>query len=234
MKVRIASALILFSLVTGCDEKILIDEIPDEIIPTKPCTTLYSRFNSLFPEFVNNEARQHVLFSDSVQKNVILTRDTDVYLTFISEGATLQNTFGWYTYNSLETPLNSNDVEWNILFPNVSNKILAAGDRLKLSDQQFKKGTVIGFFLITDGWQNGTIDYSKVTLFSTSSMNVDQLQQHMLFVEKSCGDLVLAFEDVPVNQSDCDHDFNDIIFTISDNNTNLENTSFEQSHIAKL
>ncbi|MEO7989556.1 MAG: DUF4114 domain-containing protein [Chryseolinea sp.] len=235
MKVRIVSIIVLSITLASCEENVVrINEVPAEIIATKPCATLYPRFKSLFPEFVNNESKQAVLFSDTVQKRIVLTRDTDVYLTFISEGATLQNTLGWYAFTTEESSQNPHDVDWHILFPNVSNKVLAAGDRLKLSDQLFKKGTVIGFFLIADGWQNGVINYNKTTFFSTLSSNVDQLQQHVLFKEKTCGDLVLAFEDVSVTQTDCDHDFNDIIFTVSDNNANLENTSFEQSHIAIL
>ncbi len=236
MKVKIALILVLFSILAGCDENVvLIDEVPAEIIATKPCATLYPRFNKLFPEFVNNESKQTVLFADSVQKKIILTSDTDVYLTFISEGAVFDNTLGWYSFTGEEeSSQNPHDVEWHILFPNVSNKILAAGDRLKLSDQPFKKGTVIGFFLIADGWQNGVINYNKTTLFSTLSSSVNQSQQHVLFIEKTCGDMVLAFEDVSVTETKCDHDFNDIIFTVSDNNANLENSSFEQAHIVRL
>jgi hypothetical protein len=235
MKTKILFILILLSFMVSCDNAIepKIDQIPDNIIPTKTCSTLYSRILELFPEFRNNEMKQAILFTDTVRKNVIITRDTEVYLTFISEGAGLRNTFGWYSYEGLTPPQSSKDFEWHVLFPNVSDNILKAGDRLKLSDVKFKKGTTIGFFLIVGGWQSGTIDYNKPTLFTNYSLNAEQFQQHILFEEKTCGDIVLAFEDLPVNDPTCDRDFNDIIFTISDNNSNLKNSSFEQGQLVK-
>jgi len=234
MKSRLFLVLILFSFIVSC-EKIepVIDQVPDNIIPTKTCPTLYSRILELFPEFRNNEVKQAVLFTDTVQKSVVLTRDTEVYLTFISEGAGLRNTLGWYAYDSLTEPQNSKDFVSHVLFPNVSHNVLTVGDRLQLGDKKFKKGTVIGFFLIVGGWNSGTIDYSKRTHFTNYSLNLDRAQQHILFEEKTCGDIVLAFEDLPVNDPTCDRDFNDIIFTISDNNSNLKNSSFQQSRLVK-
>jgi hypothetical protein len=225
---------LLFTVPFGCEDiEPAIDQVPDNIIPTKTCPTLYSRIFELFPESGNNELRQAVLFSDSVTKNVLLTSDTEVYITFLSEGASLRNTFGWYAYDSLTPPQSPRDFEWHVLFPNVSDNVLTVGDRLQLSDKKFKKGTVIGFFLIVGGWRSGTIDYSKPTHFTNYTLNADRTQQHTLFEEKTCGDIVLAFEDLSVNDPTCDRDFNDIIFTISDNNSNLKNSSFDQRRLVK-
>jgi hypothetical protein len=236
MKIKIALIFMLVFL-AGCQENIKpikpISEVPDKIIPTKPCGTLYSRILELLPEF-KNQLLQPKLFADTLQKNITITQETEVYLTFISESTVYQNSLGWYSYKRSAVPQNSKDFEWHILFPNVSSDILRTGDRLKLGDQKFEKGTVIGFFLIFKGWQNGAIDYTELTHFTNFLLNKDQLQQHLLFEEKICGDMVLTFEDIPVNQSDCDHDFNDIIFTISDNNVNLVNSSFEQLNVIKL
>ncbi len=227
---------ILFSLMVGCSDRVdtdVIEQVPDDIIPTKTCPTLYARILELFPEFQNNESKQSVLFSDTVQKNVTLTRDTEVYVTFISEGASLHNTFGWYSYNALTPPQDKKDIELHVLFPDVFNQILNRGDRLKLGNGAFKQGTVIGFFLIIGGWQSGAIDFTKVTHYTDYSFNGEKQQQHILFEEKTCGDIVLAFEDNPLNQPNCDRDFNDIIFTVSDNNADLKNTSFGQSRLVK-
>lgn len=221
----------------SCDETVeplnKLSQVPENIIPTKTCPTLYSRIFELLPEFQNNELRQQILFSDSAQKNITLSTDSEVYVTFVSEGASFHNTFGWYSYSSSTPPQSSRDFEWHILFPDVFDGILTSGDRLKLGNGKFKAGTVIGFFLIVDGWKQGTIDYSKVTHFTNYSLNVDQRQQHILFEEKTCGDIVLAFEDMPLNKVSSDHDFNDLIFTISDNNSNLMNSSFKKTNLVK-
>jgi Domain of unknown function (DUF4114) len=221
----------------SCDETVeplkKLSQVPDNIIPTKACPTLYSRIFELLPEYQNNELAQKILFADTVQKNVTLTVDSEVYLTFISEGASFHNTLGWYSYSSLTPPKSSKDFEWHILFPDVFDGILTSGDRLKLGDGKFKAGTVIGFFLIVNGWNQGTIDYTRTTHFTNHSLNVDQKQQHILFEEKTCGDIILSFEDMPLSNINSDHDFNDIIFTISDNNSNLMNTAFKKTNLVK-
>jgi hypothetical protein len=210
-----------------------LSQVPENIIPTKTCPTLYSRIFEILPEFQNNEVRQQILFSDTVQKNVTLIVESEVYLTFISEGASFHNTLGWYSYDSTTPPQSSRDFAWHILFPDVFDGILTSGDRLKLGDGKFKAGTVIGFFLIVNGWKQGTIDYTKVTHFTNYSLNVDQRQQHILFEEKTCGDIILAFEDMPLSNINADRDFNDVIFTIADNNSNLMNSSFKRTNLVK-
>lgn len=233
MKAQFLYVLMSLLFMAGCERVVepleKVSEVPANIIPTKPCVTLYSRIKALVPEYENNEATQFILFSDTVQKKIILTKDTELYLTFISEGASFNNTLGWYTYDIANPPLTARELNLHILFPRISDTILAAGDRLKLSDEKFKAGSVVGFFLIVNGWNYGSIDYSKVTFFSDYSLNPGQAQQHILFEEETCGDIVLAFEDIPSNKTTSDHDFNDVIFTITDNNSNLVNSSVDQN-----
>ncbi len=58
-------------------------------------------------------------------------------------------------------------------------------------------------------------------------------QQHIFFKQKDCGDYVLAFEDQPINDN-ADQDFNDMIFTVSDNRDNNETTSFRRQELPEL
>jgi hypothetical protein len=232
MKTTLVPAGILFLLfLSSCRHDFGVKEVPPDLIKAVPCPTLYSRILELFPEHTKNS--RAVLFSDTVQKQVVLTKDSEVYVTYISEGAGYENTFGWYSYDKGSPPSSASQIELNVLFPNVSDKVLEPGNRLLLRKDKFKAGTVIGFFLIVDGWNDGTINYDMPKIYTDYQFNPDKSQQHILFEEKTCGDIVLAFEDVGMGDvKSSDRDFNDILFTVSDNNSEKVNTSFDVKHIA--
>ena len=229
-------------LFTGCgpdetpktnDPGIIIEipEIPDDIIPSKPCETLYDNINEMFVGSVNNKLVHPELFSDTVLKQIVLKEASEVYVTFISSDASFNNTFGWYAYEESNPPQFGSEISWKILFPNVSEDVLDEGDRLQLGSDEFPAGTVIGFFLIMQGWEDGMVKSKGKTIhFTDSRLNPNQNQQHVLFKEEECGDIVLSFEDKPVDNFS-DKDFNDIIFTITDNNEELTTTAFDLAKI---
>lgn len=223
--------LVLVILVTGCHPD-LVKERPDNIIATKPCQTLYRSIIDMFPEYKNNREKQKVLFSDTTLKKVVLTRESEVYLTFISEGAGYSNTFGYYSYPESNPPNSISDLDLKVVFPNVSDKILNQGDMLRLGSGTFPAGTVIGFFLVFQGWDHGEINWDKPTVLSDYQFNAAG-QQHIFFKQKDCGDYVLAFEDQPLNDN-ADQDFNDMIFTVSDNRDSNETVSFRLQNLPEL
>jgi len=230
MKTTLFPATLLVFVMLSCRYDEGIRQVPDEIIKSVPCPTLYARILELFPEHTKNS--KSVLFSDTVQKRVVLTKESEVFVTYISEGAGFRNTFGWYSYNKATPPTSTSQLELHVLFPDVSDTVLDPGNRLKLGENKFAAGTVIGFFLIVGGWNDGTIDYNKPKIYTDQNFNPDQKQQHILFEEKTCGDIVLAFEDLAFDASTSDQDFNDILFTVSDNNSDKVNTAFEHKSIA--
>src|SRR5687767_5208400 len=91
-------ALLFFILIAGCSRD--DGEIQPKPIPRKLCPTLYNSIMNQFPEFENNETTQAVLFDTNVQKRIYITKETDIYVSFVSEGAGFSNTFGWYAYDS--------------------------------------------------------------------------------------------------------------------------------------
>jgi hypothetical protein len=219
--------LLVLSLV-ACKKDEDLGQRPDDIIETEVCPTLYSRILELFPE--NVEITQSALFSDTAQKRVELIKDSEVYVTYLAEGAGYRNSVAWYSYSVFSPPTAGSQLELHALFPDVSSDILTPGNRLKLQDEPFPKGTVIGFVLIINGWQ-GYVDYDKQKLYTDYNLNANKRQQHILFMEKTCGELVLAFEDNISLSDTADADYNDIIFTVSDNNQSQLITSFNQEGI---
>ena len=228
------AVFLLILLMSGCRrEAVGIKEVPDDIIPTKPCPTLYTSIMDQFPEFRNNETKQEVLFSDNAKKRIVLLKESEVYVTFISEGAGYNNSFGYYTYDSAAAPSSASQIDIKILFPSVSGKKLDQGDMLQIGEGKFPAGTVIGFVLIVGGWENKTVNMDKLKLYTDYQFNPNGQQQHVLFKQKDCGDVVLAFEDKILTESS-DADFNDIIFTVTDNRSDLEVSTFDLRAVIRM
>ncbi|MBN2743597.1 MAG: DUF4114 domain-containing protein [Marinilabiliaceae bacterium] len=213
--------------------------VPDDIIPTKPCETLYSSIIDMFPEYVDNQKAHADLFGDQVTTNLLINQETDVYITFVDEGAGWKNTFGYYAYPADNPPTTVDQLQCHYVYPNVS-KInegggLNTGDMVRLGTEKFPANTVIGFFLIAQGWQNGHVANGLYTLYTNTEFNTNYYQQHTLFIESSCDDLVMTLEDVVLNSdlSYNDKDFNDIIFTIKDNRDGKANSCFNVDNIPR-
>jgi hypothetical protein len=210
------------------------EELPPDIIASKPCSTLYQGIMQMYPEHKRNHETYTVLFEPTTLKQIVLKTDSEVYATFISEGAGWSNTFGYYTYDRNNPPGSPKDITKHVLFPNVTDAVLNSGDMLKLGNGKFKAGTVIGFFLIPRGYENGLVHYTKTTHYTDLQFNKNGYQQHILFKEGECGDIVLAFEDRALDLQDCDFDYNDIIMTVADNKDQLETVAFDLTNLVVL
>lgn len=227
---------VLFIGACAKDKETPVEEIPDDIIRTDTSPIYYSRIVNLLPSSQDASAIYPVLFSDTVQKKIVLTAESEVYITFVTERAVYKNTVGWYSYPLGQEPKSAKDLNIHVLFPNVSGKgeggELLQGDKLQLGDTKFPKGTVIGFFLIIKGWKDGYINYGAETYYTDRHLNVNNNQQHVLFREKNGGRIVLGFEDMSFTIGDSD--FNDILFTVADNKDGLETIYFDLKSVPKL
>ena len=216
-----------------------IDEgVPDNVEPTEPCVTLMANISELFPESMDVRTVHKDLFSDTAHLNIYVKEETPVFVSFIDEGAGWRNTFGYYAYPAGNPPQSIEDLEKQIVFPNVS-KVgegggLDFGDRVQLGDGSFPAGTVIGFYIVAQGWKNGLTTDGVYTQYTDRIFNNDQAQQSTLFVSSGCDDIVLTFEDIRVKESSCDHDFNDIILTIKDSrDMGMPNTKLDVSGLPR-
>jgi len=228
MKPLYYSFIFLILATVSCKEDPKIKEVPDGLTPSIPCPLLAQRLQDLLPR-TDCKVNHPVLFSDTTLKKIIVTKETEIYVTYIEQSAVYKNTFGWYSYTG-EAPKNVSDIKREILFPNVTEPPLKTGDRVQVGTGKFPAGTVIEFFLITQGWQNGSINYNGLTLYTESQLNPNGYQQHILFKEKECGNIILGFEDILQNDTTnvyFDDDFNDAIFTISDNNQDFQTTAIK-------
>lgn len=222
-----------------------IDEgVPDDIIPTKPCPTLLGSLAGLFPNSKDNVLAHSELFDPNNERNVVLTKEADVFITFVDEEAAYKNSLGYYTYSLDNPPTSSADfekIEKHILYPNISEVgsggALAQGDMVKIG--RFPTGTVVGFYLITRGWRNGKVTKGEYIHYTNYEFNLGSKQQHTLFEEGQCNELVMTFEDLSLNPPASypivsDKDFNDLIFVITDNNDPKHATASTAFDLTKL
>ncbi len=234
MKAKIlCTVFLLFSLACK-DEEVFteVTPVPEDIFQIDLCPTLITNVTSLFPESINNQEKYAQIFSGNSQQWIVLKKDTDVYVSFVAEAATIGNVLGYYVYNKSSTPASSEGIDKQLIFPNIDNSYLSPGDSRKLGTTQLKAGTVIGFFLIVGGYRNGGVYFKRPTFYTDNNWNGDQVKQHVLFKEQECGAIVIGFEDK--NSATTDKDYNDVIFTVSDNISNLENTSFDVQNVVTL
>src|SRR6478672_382629 len=87
-------------LLVMCSDNGRIKERPSDIVPTGERLETYQKIMSEFPEHQNVTVSKKDLFEAGATKQIKLTAESDVYVTFISEGASLPNSFGWYSYTS--------------------------------------------------------------------------------------------------------------------------------------
>ncbi len=221
---------VLLMLFVGC-EGIEIDELPDNVTQVYPVENVVDSLKLLFSENGNVQLNNPNLFSDSIQKNIILKTESNVYVTFLDEATDAKNTLCWYSYNKFQPPSGINDIVGNVIFPNISKTgeggLLELGYTVKLSDQKFPAGTVIGFFLISSGWNAGAINYDANTFYTNQNLNIEGEQMHILFKNSYSSYVVIGFED----NLNGPFDFNDILFTVSDNDKGNEATSFDLSKV---
>ncbi len=213
---------------------ISIDEgIPDDIIPTDPCPTLMEAITLLFPESQNAIENHPYLFEEGAVLNITIAEETEVYLKFVWEGAGWKNTLGYYSYPADNPPASIEELEKFVVFPNASmvgsGGGLEPGDMVQLGSEPFPANTVIGFYLVAQGWGNGEMVEGVYTHYTDIQFNPNNTQQHVLFIENGCQDLVLGFEDIRLPGGD--KDYNDVIFVLKDNADQLPNTKFNTEGI---
>jgi hypothetical protein len=227
-----STLLISLALLFACDSD-RIKQRPDDIIETNIDPAVYQKISEQFPEGHNMQEAMSQLFEASAQKQIVLSQPSNIYIAYISEGASYANSFGWYTYNVNDKPLTASDLDLHLLFPHVSDKVLNRGDMLQLGDSEFPAGTVIGFFLIIRGWNNGEVNYNNETFYTDYELNTDDQQQHVLFKQKDLGNLILTFEDQLTSQVS-DKDYNDILFMVTDNKSGQGVSKINLSNVPEL
>lgn len=153
-----------------------------------------------------------------------LKNRSEVFVSFLHEGAGQRNSLAFYTYNKNNPPTSPAAVtNLTIIYANSSFPGSGGGlntlSRVRLG--VFGADTVIGFAVIADGWDANTqtIQRNKPVFWDRPSFNPEPnvaLRQHTILLnEVSSGHFIMGMEDVDNRYSD--YDFNDVIFAVSSN-----------------
>jgi choice-of-anchor A domain-containing protein/uncharacterized repeat protein (TIGR01451 family) len=203
------------------------DGVPNYLEPARDNidNSLLVKLQASLPEGQNLTVHHPQYLATGAQTNIALLEEADVWVTFVSEGAGYKNALGFYTYDKNNPPSSISDIQntMTLIFPNTSltgsGGGLTAGDKVKIG--HFQANTVIGFFLVADGWRNNSVGNGNWLLFSNSNLNPEpdaSIRQHnVLLNDDVTGKVILGFEDIRRDNSSCDFDFNDVLYYITAN-----------------
>lgn len=179
--------------------------------------------NATLPDYQNLTVGHPQYFSAGNVQNLVLNAPSDVWVTFVSEGAGYRSVLGYYKYTSGSPPPNTSSIDSiHVIFPNVSftnsGGGLASGNRVHLG--VFPGGVTLGWALISDGFRGGTITAGNYTYYSNKELNpepvADKRQHTILLNDIGRGKFLLSFEDLRRDQG-ADNDFNDATFYVTAN-----------------
>ncbi|MFY0673444.1 MAG: LruC domain-containing protein [Bacteroidia bacterium] len=201
--------------------------VPSYKLPTRDIIpqSFLNDVNSSLPERRPVPTYSPEYLSTGVETNTIITKTADVWVTFVHEGAGYKNVLGYYTYHKDSVPSSTSDIDdLNIIFPNTSYNGsgggLVSGDKVHIG--RFNPGTVIGWFLISNGYNSSTnsVTTGRQIVFSNKNLNPEsdpnKRQHNVMLYDETRDVVVLGFEDLN-RQSGSDDDFNDAIFYVTTN-----------------
>ena len=156
--------------------------------------------------------------------DVLVLETSDVWVTFVTEGAGYRNALGYYVFDTNNPPNNVNEIDSIfVVLPNASlvnsSGELNAGDKIKLGT--FDAGKSISWVLFQNAWTgtgvnvNATKFYSRID-FNTIESNPNKRQHTVQLADFGNQRLLNGFEDL-IRSGNSDDDFNDLIFYISAN-----------------
>ncbi|WDF55674.1 LruC domain-containing protein [Mucilaginibacter sp. KACC 22063] len=192
--------------------------------------SLLSYVNSSLPEGTPVTTSHPEYLTSSAVKTINVTAKSDVWITFVAEGAGYQNTLAYYTYKTGSAPTSSGGGtllggidKITYIFPNASaagsGGGLVAGDKVKLGT--FDAGTSIGFVLIQNAWTGSGVNTGAAKFYSQDEFNPENtaaLRKHSVMLYDDVHKLyLLGFEDTNRQTGGSDNDFNDLVVYASAN-----------------
>jgi Domain of unknown function (DUF4114) len=178
---------------------------------------LLTFIDTALPDAKNLTIKNPALFTSSAIADIVVTQQSNVFVTFVSEGAGLTNSIAFYTYPTGQPPKSADDIKLiTYVFPNAGNQTpLQPGDKVLIG--RFDAGTTVGFLIMENGWNLSTrqLDNNVVHFCTDDVLNPEvdpNLKRHAVLLNYAPENKVLiSFEDTNRTESNCDNDFNDVV-----------------------
>jgi LruC domain-containing protein len=192
--------------------------------------SLLSYVNASLPEGTPVTTSHPSYLTSTAVNTINVTATSDVWVTFVSEGAGYQNTLAYYTYQTSNPPgLSSGGTLFGgidkitYIFPNASASGsgggLISGDKVKLGT--FSAGTSIGFVLLQNAWTGSGVNTNATKFYTQDSFNPEtttSLKRHTVMLYDDVHKLyLLGFEDTNRQTGGSDNDFNDLVVYATSN-----------------
>lgn len=186
-------------------------------------TALQSRLSGLLPEGAPLTSFYPLMISP--EDRIEISRETEVFVSLLHENSPDLNAVGFYSHPVGAQP----DLEnLTIIFPNASfaqsGGGMMAGDRVSLG--LIPANSVIGFFMVQDGFKGQYIDQEQPIYYTQSILNMEAnpFKNHTsVFLDQGTGQVIIGFEGQPRNAG-TDDDFNDVVIAVSLDNPDALNT----------
>jgi len=183
-----------------------------------------NKVNASLPEGIPVMISHPDYLAANVETNLNMIALSDVWFTFLTEGAGFKNSIAYFTYPTATPPTRTSDIDTlRIILPNASllgsGGSLRPGNTIKLG--RFSAGTSIGFALIANGWTGSTVGSGLHTVFSIDALNPEirtaEKRHSVLLWDNSLSLFLVGFEDLIRNNGSGDNDFNDCLFYLKSN-----------------
>jgi Domain of unknown function (DUF4114) len=195
---------------------------PDNLAPPDvidPSLTTFMNANLISGQNLN--ILHPELFTDAGVADIAITQPSDVYITFVFEGASFSNAIAFYTYPSDQPPASADDIKLiTYAFPNAGYQTpLKPGDKVKIG--RFNPGTTIGFLIMENAWNRttGTLNDNVVHFCSNDVLNPEvdpKLKRHAVLIYDAAENKnLISFEDTNRTDKKCDNDFNDVVMYVT-------------------
>ena len=159
------------------------------------------------------------------QLDVVVNETSEVWLTFVTEGAGYRNSLGYYVFDTDTPPTTASDIDSVfVILPNASlngsGGALNAGDKIKLGT--FSAGKTISWVLFQNAWTGNGVNINNPKFYSRTDLNTIEsnpdMRQHTVQLSDIGRQILLnGFEDLTRSTYRSDDDFNDLIFYVSAN-----------------
>lgn len=157
--------------------------------------------------------------------DVFVKETSDVWVTFVTEGAGYRNSLGFYVFDTNNPPSSVSEIDSIfVVLPNASlagkGGKLYARDRIKLGT--FQPGQTISWVLFQNAWASNGVNVDKPKFYSRAEFNTIESnptkRQHTVQLADISRQILLnGFEDLTRTGGDSDDDFNDLVFYVSAN-----------------
>ncbi|MGR5284905.1 LruC domain-containing protein [Vibrio maritimus] len=193
-------------------------------------TDLLERIDSMLPpgqkvnpDYIATDAKSNIEIDPEFAGTAYVS------FTFLNEGASFNNVFGYFVFDTDTPPTTRSEVaQHQVVFPNASKP--PAGEMLQ-GDQltyqiPLQAGQSLGFFVVPNGWgwdwlgEYGKVPYDgpwRQPFYSLSALNPERSEaeryHNVVFVDEENEFLVIGFEDTLYSSGD--KDFNDLLFSVN-------------------